>query len=78
MLPFKIRKKLRKMTIKLILEKECREITGLSRVTRWRLENEEKFPARRQISKNRVGWLSNELDEWMQNRPTVKNMEIKK
>jgi hypothetical protein len=33
-----------------VREPECRLITGLSRVTRWRLEREGKFPRRRRLS----------------------------
>lgn len=49
-------------------EKECHATTGLSRVTRWRLEREGKFPRRRQISTNSVGWLESEIREWMATR----------
>jgi prophage regulatory protein len=40
-------------------------ITGLSRTTRWRLEREGKFPARRKLSSMAVGWLKSEIDAWL-------------
>ena len=46
-------------------EPEVRRITGLSRTTRWRLERARKFPRRRQISTNAVGWLASEINAWM-------------
>ncbi len=46
-------------------EPEVRHITGLSRTTRWRLQRDGKFPRRRQISTNAVGWLASEINVWM-------------
>ncbi|WP_084201459.1 helix-turn-helix transcriptional regulator [Geobacter pickeringii] len=40
-------------------------ITGLSRTTRWRLENAGDFPKRRQISKGAVGWIESEVTAWL-------------
>lgn len=48
----------------IIGEQECFRISNLSRVTRWRREREGKFPRRRQISINRVGWLLSEVLAW--------------
>lgn len=47
-----------------IREPECHRISGLSRVTRWRLERSGKFPERRQISDNAVAWLLSEVLAW--------------
>jgi prophage regulatory protein len=49
----------------IIREPECRRLSGLSRSTRWRLERAGKFPRRRQISDNAVGWLKSELLAWL-------------
>ena len=57
--------------IKFIREKECHEKTGLSRTTRWRLEKNGLFPARRYITEGTVGWLLSEIEEWLISRPTV-------
>lgn len=54
-----------------IREKECQATTGLSRVTRWRLERQGKFPRRRQISANSIAWLESEVREWMASRSTA-------
>ncbi|PYQ71873.1 MAG: transcriptional regulator [Acidobacteria bacterium] len=39
--------------------------TGLSRSTIWRLERRGEFPRHRRISPNAVGWLEQEINEWM-------------
>jgi prophage regulatory protein len=51
-----------------IREPECREITGLSRSTRWRLERNGKFPRRRRISVGTTGWLASEIAFWVRER----------
>ena len=58
-----------------IREAECREVTGLSRTTRWRLEREGKFPKRRLISKHAVAWLESEVQEWLQARAALSDSE---
>jgi prophage regulatory protein len=55
-----------------IRENECRQCTGLSRTTRWRLERAGRFPRRRQLSDNTIGWLLSEVIEWQKNRPARK------
>ena len=52
-----------------IREPEIALITGLSRTTRWRLERAGKFPNRRRISTNAVGWLASEINAWMTEQP---------
>ena len=51
-----------------VREAECREITGLGRTTRWEMERAGKFPPRRRLSHNSVGWLASELKRWMRSR----------
>ena len=63
--------------MRFIREPECQNITGLSRTTRWRLEKEGKFPARRKISQNTVGWLSHEIEEWMKSKIESSDAELK-
>jgi prophage regulatory protein len=53
---------------RIVREAECKDRTGLSRVTRWRLERDGKFPKRRRISANAVGWLESELRKWIASR----------
>lgn len=45
-----------------------RDRTGLSRSTIWRLERRGLFPRHRQISLNAVGWIEDELNDWIQTR----------
>lgn len=49
--------------------KEVRHLTGLSRSGVWRLCRKNKFPHPRQLSPNRVGWLSSEIQSFIQSRP---------
>ena len=55
------------MTDRFIRERECRQLTGLSRTTRWRLERKGRFPKRRKISPNGVAWLLSEILSWQAN-----------
>jgi prophage regulatory protein len=57
------------MSKRIIREAECEKMSGLSRVTRWRLEREGLFPARVQIGPNSVGWHLSEILEWQENCP---------
>ena len=52
-------------------EPECKRVSGLSRVTRWRMEQRGEFPKRRKISRNGVGWLASEVSAWMAERVTA-------
>ena len=49
-----------------VKEKECAQITSLSRCFRWQLEREGKFPQRKRISSRSHFWLLSELQEWLQ------------
>jgi len=55
-------------TDRIVREPAVHDITGLSRTTRWRLEREGKFPARRKLSDNAVGWLESEIHDWITSR----------
>lgn len=50
---------------------EVVEKIGLSRPTIWRLEQTGEFPKRRQLGKNSVAWLEEEVEEWMRKREVV-------
>ena len=54
---------------RILREPEVHRLTGLSRVTRWRLEREGTFPQRVQLGKNAVGWREDEITGWIQSRP---------
>jgi len=43
-------------------------LTGISRTTRWRLEQAGDFPARRRISSMAVGWIESEVLAWLEAR----------
>ena len=51
-----------------IRESECRRLSGLSRATRWRLERDGRFPKRRPLSDNAVGWRLSDVLAWMDAR----------
>lgn len=53
-------------------EKKCKQMTSLSRVTRWRLERAGEFPKRVQISPGRIAWRISEIIDWIENpQPAV-------
>ena len=56
-------------------ETEVARITNLSRTTRWRLEREGRFPKKRHISANRIGWLQSEIIEWIESRASAGPIE---
>jgi len=44
-------------------------LTGLSRTTLWRLERSGNFPPRVRLGANSVGWVEDEVHEWIASRP---------
>jgi len=63
--------------LKILRMAEVIYLTGLSRVTLWRLERDRRFPARLQLSKNAVGWRDDEVLDWVQSRPRVASRAVK-
>ncbi|EBT9642779.1 AlpA family phage regulatory protein [Salmonella enterica] len=59
---------------RVVREKECRELTGLCRATRFLWEKKGKFPVRRNLGGRSVGWLLSEIQEW-QNSQTKRDIE---
>jgi prophage regulatory protein len=45
-----------------------RELTGLSRTTIWRLERRGEFPNHVKLSTNIVGWIEQEVMDWMRSK----------
>jgi len=45
--------------------KDVVRVTGLSRVTVWRLSKAGEFPASVQLGPRSVGWRRSDIDEWM-------------
>lgn len=54
---------------KIVRFPQISELTSLSRTTIWRLESQGDFPKRLQVGNRGVGWLLNEVENWMQSRP---------
>lgn len=42
--------------------------TGLARSTIWRLQGEGRFPKARRLSPRAVGWVAEEIEEWISTR----------
>ncbi|HBS6290602.1 helix-turn-helix transcriptional regulator [Klebsiella quasipneumoniae subsp. similipneumoniae] len=53
---------------RVIREAECRQLTGICRTTRYMMEKEGNFPARRKLGGRAVGWLLSEVSAWQQSR----------
>jgi prophage regulatory protein len=50
--------------MKFLRIRQVMQLTGLSRMTIYRLELAGEFPKRRQLSKNSVAWLDSDLTQW--------------
>jgi len=65
--------------MKILSPKEVVKLTGLSRVTLWRLERGDQFPKRVNLTPARVGWPEDEVEEWLESRPRgICQREIKR
>lgn len=49
--------------------KEVMDLTGLSRATIYREIKRGKFPSSVELSAGAVGWMSDEVDQWFEERP---------
>ena len=56
------------MSDRFIREDEAREISGLSRTTRWRRSRDNKFPQRYKISDGIKAYKESEIIEWLESR----------
>ena len=63
--------RLQSVPLKFLRFRAVRDRTGLSRSTIWRLERNGEFPKHRRISANAVGWLEQEVNEWVLTRDAV-------
>ena len=56
--------------MKILRVKDIVEMTGISRVTIWRMERRGEFPQRMQLSDSgrSVGWMESDIKDWMQSR----------
>lgn len=57
--------------MKLLRSREVIRVTGLSRMTIWRMERLGLFPARRRLGANSVAWLEGDIQAWIRSRPAV-------
>jgi prophage regulatory protein len=55
--------------MKILRVPQVSEMTGLSRIAIWRLEREQQFPKRVQLTTKTVGWIEKEVQEWMESLP---------
>jgi len=63
--------------VKLFLDKPTTaECVNLSIDTLERLVQTGEFPASRQISAKRIGWLVREVEEWAESRPRSSNLPV--
>lgn len=56
---------------RVVREAECRQLTGLCRTTRYLMEKDGTFPARRKLGARSIGWMLSEINEWQQRQPKV-------
>jgi prophage regulatory protein len=58
-----------------VSQHEVMALVQLSRSTIWRLERQGLFPARRHLSRRRVGWRKSEIEGWLDSRDSMKGEE---
>jgi prophage regulatory protein len=61
---------------RILREREVKHITGLSRVTRWRLEKVDRFPRRVQLTQRCVGWPESEVLDWLTKRVQARESHL--
>jgi prophage regulatory protein len=59
-------------------EPKVYEETGLSKSTRWRLEQAGDFPKKVQLSSRAVGWRAEEIIQWCKERQEAKSEPVGK
>ena len=59
--------------MKILREKQVKDLTGLSRVTRWRMERRGDFPQKIQLTLRCVGWPEEEVIAWLQERAETRS-----
>ena len=57
------------INVKFLRIGQVMQLTGLSRMTIYRLELAGEFPKRRRLSKNSVAWLDTDIAQWAESRP---------
>lgn len=59
------------MSVRIMRLPEVVEITGRSATSIWRDEKAGRFPRRRKLGANTVGWRSDEVEAWIDGLPVV-------
>jgi prophage regulatory protein len=57
---------------RILREREVKHVTGLSRVTRWRLERRGLFPQKVRLTERCVGWQEGEIMAWLKSRSELR------
>jgi predicted DNA-binding transcriptional regulator AlpA len=57
--------------MKFLRIRQVMQLTGLSRMTLYRLELAGEFPKRRQLSHNSVAWREEDVSHWIDTRPVA-------
>ncbi|MBA3014963.1 MAG: AlpA family transcriptional regulator [Proteobacteria bacterium] len=53
---------------RILRKPELLAMVGLSDPTIWRMEKDGKFPKRIRLGGNSCGWISDEVDSWLEER----------
>ena len=61
--------------MKILKLKDVVRMTSIGKVTIWRLEQRGDFPTKIVLSPNRVGWLENEVSDWIASRPRISSQQ---
>lgn len=61
------------MTDRILKLNDVLEITGASVSTINRWEKAGKFPTRKKLGIKAMGWLESDVQQWLENLPTVKH-----
>jgi excisionase family DNA binding protein len=64
--------------VRVLRPKEAAEKLGISIATLYRWEAEGKLPGRRQIGEGVSGWIDDELEKWINDRPEAGQPERKR
>ena len=57
------------MDMRLLRIREVIDLTGLSRMSIYRFEKRGEFPRRRQVGRNSVRWVDEDILVWISSRP---------
>lgn len=57
--------------MKLLRVPQVKALTGLSRMTIYRLEQRGEFSSRMQLGRNSVAWRDQDIENWIASRPSV-------